>query len=81
MIMMDRMILTEIKKRFDMFNNDHPKVVPFLNMLKSKACREGTIVEIRVTDPDGQEYVSNVKLTANDVETIKLSELLPGMLK
>ncbi len=79
--MMDKMILKEIQKRLDMFNADHPKVLPFMNMLKSKAVKEGTIVEIRVTDPDGKEYVSNIKLTANDVETIKLTDFLPGLFK
>ncbi len=78
---MDKMIMNEIKKRLDMFNADHPKVLPFMNMLKKNAVKEGTVVEIRVTDPDGREYVSNIRLTANDVETIKLTDFLPGVLK
>ncbi len=73
------MILNEIKKRLDLFKNDHPKVVPFLEMLKEKAAREGTVVEMRVTDPEGNEYVSNIRLTQNDVETIKLTEFLPKL--
>lgn len=77
--MMDKMIKNEAKKRMDMFNADHPKVMPFLEMLKGKALKEGTVVEMRVTDPDGNEYVSNIRLTATDVETIKLLELLPQL--
>lgn len=75
--MMDKMIMNEAKKRMDMFNADHPKVVPFIEMLKEKALKEGTVVEMRVTDPDGKEYVSNIRLTATDVETVKLMEFLP----
>lgn len=78
---MDKMILKEIQKRLDMFNNDHPKMLPFLKMLKGNAVKEGTIIEIRATDPDGKEYVSNIRLTANDVETIKLTDFLPGIIK
>lgn len=74
--MMDKMIMNEAKKRMDMFKADHPKVLPFFEMLKEKALKEGTIVEMRVTDPEGKEYVSNIRLTATDVETIKLSEFL-----
>jgi hypothetical protein len=78
-MVLDKMILNEIKKRLDLFKNDHPKVVPFLEMLKEKAAREGTVVEMRVTDPEGNEYVSNIRLTQNDVETIKLTEFLPKL--
>ena len=53
--------------------------MPFLEMLKGKALKEGTVVEMRVTDPDGNEYVSNIRLTATDVETIRLLELLPQL--
>lgn len=74
--MMDKMILNEAKKRLDTFNAEHPKVMPFLQMLKEKAVKEGTIVEMRVTDPDGNEYVSNIRLTQTDVETIKLTDFL-----
>ncbi len=77
--MMDKMIRNEAKKRIDMFNEAHPRVMPFLEMLKGKALMEGTVVEMRVTDPDGNEYVSNIRLTATDVETIKLLELLPQL--
>ena len=75
--MMDKMIINEAKNRINMFNNDHPKVMPFLEMLKKNAVEEGTIVEMRVTTPGGEEYVSNIRLTKNDVETIKLSEHMP----
>lgn len=74
---MDKMIVNEIKKRLNMFNEDHPKVMPFLNMLKENAVKEGTIVEMRVTTPEGQEYVSNIRLTKTDVETIKLTDFIP----
>ncbi|MBR4719116.1 MAG: hypothetical protein IKP31_02610 [Lachnospiraceae bacterium] len=74
---MDKMIMNEAKNRLNMFNNDHPKVMPFLEMLKANAVKEGTIVEMRVTTPEGQEYVSNIRLTKTDVETIKLTDFIP----
>ena len=74
---MDKMIMNEAKNRLNMFNNDHPKVMPFLEMLKNNAVKEGTVVEMRVTTPEGQEYVSNIRLTKTDVETIKLTDYIP----
>ena len=74
-----KLIINETKKRLDMFNEDHPRVVPFMQMLKEKALKEGTVVELRVTDTDGNEYVSNIRLTSRDVETVKLTEFLPKL--
>ena len=73
---MNPMLLMQLQQRLSLFQQDHPKVMPFLQMLKGNAVKEGTIVEMRVTDPDGNEYVSNIRLTQTDVETIKLSDFL-----
>jgi hypothetical protein len=75
--MMDKMIINEAKNRLNMFNSEHPKVLPFLEMLKTNALMEGSVVEMRVTTPEGKEYVSNIRLTKTDVETIKLIDLIP----
>lgn len=65
-------VLLRFKERMRIFQNDHPKIRPFFHMLKEKALTEGTVFELKVTTPDGQEYVSNIRLTANDIETIRL---------
>jgi 4-hydroxy-3-methylbut-2-enyl diphosphate reductase len=33
---------------------------------------EGTVIEIKVTDPEGGEYISNIKLTREDIETVDM---------
>ena len=75
--MMDKMIMNEARNRINTFNSEHPKVMPFLEMLKKNALEEGTVVEMRATTPDGKEYVSNIRLTKTDVETIKLTDFIP----
>lgn len=62
--------LLKLKDRFHIFKEEHPKVVPFLKMLREKALEEGNVLEIRVKTKDGQEYTSNIRLTGNDIETI-----------
>ncbi|SEQ21279.1 hypothetical protein SAMN02910289_01513 [Lachnospiraceae bacterium RM5] len=69
---MDMAGLMQIKKRFEVFNREHPKMVPFIRKVREDAFKEGAIVEIKVTSPEGKEYVSNLRVTANDVETIRI---------
>ncbi len=64
------MALMKMKERMRLFNADHPKVGPFFKVLHEKALTEGTVLELKATTPDGQEYVSNIRLNANDIETL-----------
>lgn len=64
--------LLRMKERMRIFKADHPKVGPFFQMLRERALMEGTVFELKVTTPDGQEYISNIKLTPDDIETIRL---------
>ncbi len=66
------MMLLKFRERLTLFNRDHPKVLPFLNMVKDRALDEGTIYELKVTTTDGQEYVTNIKLNQNDLESIRM---------
>ncbi len=68
---MNPMSLLKIKERFTQFNADHPKVVPFFKTVGAHAMVPGSVFEIKVTDPEGKEYVSNIRLNENDIETIK----------
>ena len=66
------MALLEMKERLDTFNRDHPKFMPFLGAVRDNALFEGSVMEVKVTTPEGREFVSNIRLNANDMETIQL---------
>ncbi len=66
------MMLLKFRERLTLFNQDHPKVLPFLNMVKDRALEEGTVYELKVTTTDGQEYVTNIRLNQNDLESIRM---------
>ena len=51
-------------------------MLTFLRTIHQKALSEGSVLEIKATSVDGKEYVSNIKVTANDMELIRL---LSGM--
>ena len=66
------MAIMKIKERMNIFRQDHPKIGPFFQMLKDRALVEGTIYELKVTTPEGKDYTANIRLTANDIETIRI---------
>ncbi len=64
------MLMMQMAGRFKKFNQEHPKVAPFLRAADHNVVCEGAVVELKITSPDGQEFVTNIKLTADDIETI-----------
>ncbi len=69
--MINPMDILKLKGRFDQFNVDHPRMVPFFQMIGQKALKEGTVMEIKFTTPEGRDYVSNIRINANDIETLR----------
>ena len=69
---MNPMLLMQLRQRLGLFQQDHPKVMPFLQAVGSNAVAEGTVFAVKVTTPDGKVLESNIKLTANDIETINM---------
>ncbi|SHI45841.1 hypothetical protein SAMN02745229_03113 [Butyrivibrio fibrisolvens DSM 3071] len=64
--------IMKLMQRLNIFRTQHPKFQAFLGSVTQGAIREGTIIEIKVTDPDGGEYISNMKLTSDDIETVEI---------
>ena len=63
--------LLSFKKKWDEFATRHPRFVAFLGALKNQGVAEGSVIDIKVTMPNGEAYQSNIKLTPEDVELIK----------
>lgn len=66
------MELMKYKKRLDLFNQQHPKVQAFLAAVGAQGAVAGSVIELKVTRPDGHEMISNIKLTDDDIETINM---------
>ena len=47
------------------------KFVKFMSDLASSQIEEGTILEVTVKKPDGRTMVSNIKVTASDLEMLQ----------
>ena len=66
------MAMFQLKERLQIFNEDHPRVIPFMRAVGSQAILEGTVLELKVVTPEGREFVTNIRLNANDLETIEI---------
>lgn len=64
-------ILQQLKSGIDRFRANHPKFPLFLKAVSQDALREGSVIEITVTTPEGKNYCSNVKLNADDMELME----------
>ena len=69
---MNPMLLMQLQQRLSQFQQDHPKVMPFFQAVGNNAVQEGTVFAIKVTTPDGKTLESNIRLTANNIETINM---------
>lgn len=65
------MMLMQLKTSWDRFVQNHPKFPKFWNAAYQKGLTEGTVVEFKVTTPEGTELSSNLRLTADDMELIR----------
>ena len=61
----------QMKNSLKRFDRDHPKFKNCLNAVtREQALREGAVIELSVTSPEGKNYCSNIKLNAEDIELI-----------
>ena len=67
----DSMKMMQLGIRFKQFAEDHPRVVAFFNGTKHEF-REGAVFEIKLTSPEGKEYVTSMKLNRNDIDTLEM---------
>ncbi len=66
------MALMQLSGRFSIFSEQHPKIPMFIKAVGANAVNVGSIIEVKVTSPDGQEYVTNMKVTPEDMETVEM---------
>lgn len=61
-------ILAELNR----FKADHPKAVAFVQSLTREGLQEGTVVEMKMTAPDGTEKICNLRVNEKDIALVAL---------
>lgn len=73
------MKLLKLKDRWTIFKKQHPKVVAFLGRVSQDgSIAEGAVVELRITDPSGKTSATNMRVSPEDAETIKMLREIKG---
>lgn len=75
---MNPMALLKAKKSWETFVGNHPRFPAFLQAVQSTGIREGTVIEVSVTTPEGRNMMTNVKLTASDMKAFEDLKGLQG---
>ena len=73
---MNPMMLMKLKGELNAAGQRHPKFAKFVEYLTRQNLPEGTVLEIGVKAPDGQQVHSNLKLDARDLQLIQMLKQL-----
>lgn len=65
------MKLLQFKTMWDQFTNRHPKFPLFMTAVTQHGITEGTVIEVSITTPEGKNFTSNLKVTAEDIAAVK----------
>lgn len=65
---MNPMNFMKLKGLLDDFNARHPKLFKFLRAVSQKGMQEGSVIEIKITNPDGNSHTANIKVSQKDLE-------------
>lgn len=72
--------LLQLMNLWKRFENNHPKFPKFLKAVAQKGIKEGSIIEIKVTTADGENFDSNLKVSADDMElAAQMKNLFGGL--
>ena len=63
--------IMQLKDAWMQFNRRHPKLAPFFRAIQAKALKEGTVIEMKVTTPEGKSLVASIRLTEADMELFR----------
>lgn len=68
---MNPLKLLQIQNAWNTFKTNHPKFPMFVNALATEGLSENTVIDIKITTPEGKEFHSNMKLTTSDMELMR----------
>lgn len=62
------MKLLQLKNSWGQFKQNHPKFSSFWKSVYKNSLSEGTVIEFKVTSPEGNTLASNIKLKDSDLK-------------
>ena len=68
---MDFGMLLKLGGLWAKFSKNHPKFPQFVKAVQKNGIKEDTVIDVKITYPDGAELDTNLKLTASDLAMIE----------
>ena len=75
---MNPVALLKAKKSWDTICGNHPRFPAFLQAVQTAGIKEGTIIEVSITTPEGKNMMTNVRITASDMQAFEDLKGLQG---
>ena len=70
-------MLMKIMSAKNKFDANHPKLKNYFTAIKNKGIKEGSVIELKITNPDDEPMVANIKVKAEDIELLsQLTEMM-----
>ncbi len=75
---MDFSMIMKVRNAWETFRTNHPKFPMFLDAVKRHGIKEGTIIAVTITTPEGENISTNLKVTSSDLELFEtLKQIRP----
>lgn len=69
---MNPMNTMRLMSEFQRFQQDHPKAVSFAQSIARDGLEVGTVIEMKVTSPAGEEKICNFRVLDKDIAMVEL---------
>lgn len=74
---MNPMAMLKLKTCFEKFKQNHPKVISFFAAVSGSVVKD-SVIELKITSPDGRTMVTNMKVTDDDIALVSELKSLAG---
>ncbi|MCM1115856.1 MAG: hypothetical protein NC397_10225 [Clostridium sp.] len=70
-------VLMKIMSAKNTFDANHPKLKNYFSAVKEKGIREDTVIQLKITNPNDEPMIANIKVKQSDLDLIQeLGELI-----
>lgn len=69
--MFDMGLMMKLGGMWMKFTKNHPKFPQFMNSVKSNGLKVDTVIDVKITYPDGKVAETNLKVTQSDLDMME----------
>ena len=70
--------LLKMKDLLNSFRRRHPGVSGFIDAVRAEGLPEGSVLDLKITFPEGKSMATNIRVSDEDIELIRAISQLRG---